>query len=165
MQGLTRTPGALGLEMRAEIPRGDRDDEASPFRHQDGLGRIAIPASELDQAMANEGSFPDQHVREAWMLRVPPREGSASPPPDGKPDHAVGDTGLLGISPTGFARLEDRSGHVPLQQVDSASPRVGEVRELMDQQTLSRAGQPSEEGKPSVLRQGGQSFQERRTRI
>jgi hypothetical protein len=162
MQGLTRTSRALGLEMRAETPRGHRDDEACPFRRQDRLRLVAIPASELDQAMANEGSFPDQHVREAWVLRVPPRESSAGPLPDGEPDHAVGDTGLLGISPTGFARLEDGSRHVPLQQVDSASSRVGEVRELMDQQALSRAGQPSEEGKPSIVRQGGQGFQERR---
>jgi hypothetical protein len=161
MQWLTRPPGALGLEMRAEIPCGHRDDEACPFGRQDGFRRVAIPASDLDQAMADERGFADQKVREAWVLRVPPSESSAGPLPDSKPDHAVGNACLLGILPTWVARLEDGSGHVPLQQVDSASPRVCEVRELMDQKALSRTGEPCEEGKPSISRQGGQSFQER----
>jgi hypothetical protein len=151
--------------MRAEIPRGHRDHEARPFGHQDGLGRVAIPVSELDQAMANEGGFPDQNVREAFMLGVPPSESSPGPPPDGKPDHAVSDACLLRISPTSVARLEDGSGHVPLQQVDSAAPRVCEVRKLMNQEALSRTREPREKNKPRISRQGGQSFQEWRARI
>ncbi len=115
--------------------------------------------------MADEGGFPDQNVREAWMLSVPPSESSARPPPNGKPDHPVSDACLLGISPTWVARLEDGSGHVPLQQVDSAAPRVCEVRKLMNQEALSRTGEPREEGKPRISRQGGQSFQKWCARI
>src|SRR3990172_12975370 len=119
-------------------------------------------SGELDQAMADEGRLADQHVLEPRMPRVPPRERGARPAPDGEPDHAVRDTALLRVPLTRPARLEYGPGDVPLQEVDPAPPRVREVGELVDQETLAGAGEPREEDEPRVAGQDGEDREEGR---
>jgi hypothetical protein len=90
---------------------------------------------------------------EPRMARAPARDGLARPPPDGQPDDAVGHALNLGMPAPRAARLEHRSRHVPLQQVDAPAARVGEVGELVDQQALAGARQPREEHQARLARE------------
>ena len=66
----------------------------------------------------------------------------------------------LRIAAAGGAGLACGPRDVPLQQVNAAAVRVGQMGELMDQQTLARAGQAREEDAARVTRESLQHVEQ-----
>jgi adenylate cyclase len=162
VQRRPRPPLALGLDVLAERAREHRDHEARGRRRQHRLGGIALGAGQLDEAMADEGCLAEQQVLGRGVLGMPGGDRGARPPSDRQADQPVGDAAILRIGAARFARLEDRTGDVPLQEVDRASARVGEMRELAEQQALAGAGQSGEKHQPCLARQRHQRRVQRR---
>lgn len=165
VQGVVRASRPLGFEMGPESLGRNRDHEARPLRGQNGLGRVAVPAGELDQAMADEGRLANQDIPAKPMPSMPLSDRGAGPASDRQPDHGVGHARFLRVSPAWLGSLEHGPGHVPLQEVDGPSVRVREMRELVDQETLSGSGKAREEDELRLSGQRRQGFKERRVRI
>ena len=146
------------------LPERDRrhgNHEARGRRRQQPLGVVGDRPREVDEAMTDERRLADQQ-RARGRCDVPTSERRPRPSANGDTDQPVRDALCPRIAAPGGTRLEGRSRDVPLQQMNVAAARVGQMRELMDQQALARAGQACEEHAARVTRETLQRVQQGR---
>ncbi len=94
--------------------------------------------------------YTDQEMLGSRIALVPLDDSVPHPPPRRPPDDRVGDTVDQRVGPAGRARFEHRPRDVPLEEVNAPATAAGEVRELMDEKALARAGKAGEEHHPLI---------------
>ena len=164
MQGTRGATLPLALEEPARLAGRDGDGEAGRGRAEDRLGGIVEAPRELDEAVPHERRFADEQVARLGVPPIPARDRAPDPQADGLPDHRVGDPVHGGIGPRRPAGFKNGPCDVPLQQVHGAPGCLRQVRELVDQQALSGAGEPGEEHHAAVARQPPQLVVQTRVR-
>src|SRR5207249_1490702 len=82
------------------------------------------------------------------MALVPSDQRAPRPQAGCLPDHRMGEAVGQRVGPAGRARLEHRTGRVPLEEMDHPARAPGEVGELVNEETLAGAGKPGEEHHP-----------------
>jgi hypothetical protein len=128
---------AFGLNVGAYLSRGNRQDKDARWLAQQHLSRIVSNAGELNQAMSDQGGFPNEHGRWLGMLLVPGNGRPPRPPANRKADDAMGDAVCKRVPLGRRMRFKHRPSHVPLEQVDPSACCRGQVCQLMNPQTFS----------------------------
>ena len=125
-----------------------RNDETARGGAQQRFSGVRVRLGELDEAMAHKRRLANEQVVRLRMALVPLHQRLARPQASGFANHAVGDAVHHGIALPGRTGFEHRARHVPLQHMDSAAHGVGQMGELMAQETFPRARQTGEEYQP-----------------
>jgi len=145
MQRVGRPALPLGLQKTTDLRRRHRDHKPTGSVSQQRLGAVVEAARQLDEAMTHEWRLAGQEMLASGVALTPFGHRAPDPSPRCLADDWVGYPISERITVARSARFEHRSRGVPLKEMYAPTTRAGEVRELMDEETLAGAGKSGEE--------------------
>jgi hypothetical protein len=151
-----RNAAALALSFEEDPHSAGRHGHDKMGLPQQRLSGIRMPARQFNEAMAYTWCLANEQMLGRRITLMPLRHCLTCPETSGLADYPVRHALHHRIALAYGTAFKHRAGHVPLQHMHGASQGMGQVGELMTQQTLACTRQT---GKEHAALRAGQSLQ------